>query len=132
MQYPHDTEPIVIRKSNPKPKAVKNDAQLAQAMQSGLEVESKKKGKQVETAVSKKQLEDDTGDAPMKIPTITREQGLAIQRARCDQKLTQAQLAQRINEPVKIINEYETGSGVPSNKVLSKLERTLGIKLRGL
>ena len=45
--------------------------------------------------------------------------------------LKQAQLAKLINEKSVVINEYESGTGVPSNQVLAKLERVLDVKLRG-
>jgi putative transcription factor len=41
-------------------------------------------------------------------------------------------IAQRINEPVKIINEYEGGTAIPNQKILTKLEKILGVKLRGI
>ena len=66
------------------------------------------------------------------VPTISRNQALAIQRARTEKKLTQQQLAARISEPAKVINEYEQCKGVPNNNILAKLERVLGVKLRGI
>ena len=38
---------------------------------------------------------------------------------------------QRINEKPTVINEYESGKAVPDQQVLGKIERALGIKLRG-
>lgn len=66
------------------------------------------------------------------VPTISREQALAIQRARVEKKMTQQQLATRISEPAKVINEYEQCKGIPNNAILAKLEKVLGVKLRGL
>ncbi len=40
-------------------------------------------------------------------------------------------LAQAINEKPQIVNEYESGKAVPNNQVLGKMERALGVKLRG-
>jgi putative transcription factor len=40
-------------------------------------------------------------------------------------------LAQAINEKPQIVNEYEAGKAIPNNQILGKLERTLGVKLRG-
>ena len=56
----------------------------------------------------------------------------AIMQGRLAKKLTQAQLAQQINEKPQIIQEYESGKAIPNQQVLSKLERILGVKLRGL
>ena len=37
---------------------------------------------------------------------------------------------QKVNEQASVINSYEAGKAVPSNQVLAKLERQLGVKLR--
>jgi len=83
----------------------------------------------------------------------------AIMQARMDKKLTQAQLAQVplshsltskltlnfssglalnffpllqvINEKPQIIQEYESGKAIPNQQIIGKLERALGVKLRG-
>jgi putative transcription factor len=52
-------------------------------------------------------------------------------QARLEKKLTQAQLAQQINEKPQIIQEYESGKAIPNNQIIAKLERVLGVKLRG-
>ena len=54
-----------------------------------------------------------------------------IQQARSGKKMTQAQLAQKVNVKQNVINEYESGKAVPDNALLGKLERALGVKLRG-
>lgn len=79
-------------------------------------------------------------------------------KARTDKKLTQAQLAQvlflflyhillilvvsygiheftilcqLINEKPQVIQEYEAGKAIPNQQIVLKLERVLGVKLRG-
>ncbi|CAM8882705.1 unnamed protein product [Rhodiola kirilowii] len=52
-------------------------------------------------------------------------------QGRTDKKLTQAQLAQLINEKPQIIQEYESGKAIPNQQIILKLERALGVKLRG-
>ncbi|XP_060593662.1 endothelial differentiation-related factor 1 homolog [Ruditapes philippinarum] len=37
----------------------------------------------------------------------------------------------KINEKPQVINEYESGKAIPNNIIMSKLERNLGIRLRG-
>ncbi|ONM04923.1 Multiprotein-bridging factor 1a [Zea mays] len=54
-----------------------------------------------------------------------------LMQARLDKKLTQAQLAQMINEKPQVIQEYESGKAIPNQQIISKLERALGTKLRG-
>ncbi len=55
----------------------------------------------------------------------------AIQQARQAKNLTQKDLATAINEKAGVVNEYESGKAIPSQQVLMKLERKLGVKLRG-
>ncbi|KAL1919815.1 uncharacterized protein VTP21DRAFT_1746 [Calcarisporiella thermophila] len=64
-------------------------------------------------------------------PKIDISVGRAIQKARQEKNLTQKDLAQRINEKANIINDYEMGRAIPNNQILGKLERILGVKLRG-
>lgn len=54
-----------------------------------------------------------------------------MQQARVAKEWTQADLARAINEKQQVINEYEQGKAIPNQQVLSKLERALGVKLRG-
>lgn len=53
-----------------------------------------------------------------------------IQQARLAKKLTQAQLAQLVNEKPQVINEYETGKAIPNPQILGKLSRALGVQLK--
>ena len=55
----------------------------------------------------------------------------AITQARVAKGMSQAQLAQAINEKPAVINQYESGKAIPNQQILSKLERILGVKLRG-
>jgi ribosome-binding protein aMBF1 (putative translation factor) len=45
--------------------------------------------------------------------------------------MTQKDLATKVNEKPSVINDYESGRAVPNQQVLSKIERALGVKLRG-
>jgi putative transcription factor len=53
----------------------------------------------------------------------------AIQQARMAKKMTQAKLAQAINEKPQVINQYENGSAIPNGQLIAKIERALGCKL---
>ena len=68
---------------------------------------------------------DDVG----KIPTTTLELRKQIQNARIAKKLSQAQLAQQINEKPNVIQGYESGKAIPTTQVLQKLRKVLGVKL---
>lgn len=49
-----------------------------------------------------------------------------------DKQLTQKDLAQKINEKPSVIQDYESGKAIPSAQILSKMERILSVKLRGM
>lgn len=71
-------------------------------------------------------LED---DVPKPIKIISKETSLKIQRRRQELKLTQKELALKINKNVSIIQEIENGNAKYDRNILNKLERVLNIKL---
>ncbi|KAK3697589.1 hypothetical protein RRG08_033319 [Elysia crispata] len=54
-----------------------------------------------------------------------------IQQGRQAKGLTKKELAIKINEKQQVINDYEAGKAIPNNQILAKLERALGLRLRG-
>ena len=44
-------------------------------------------------------------------------------------KMSQKELAQKLNIDSKIIQTYESGKAIPDNKLMIKLEKILNIKL---
>jgi ribosome-binding protein aMBF1 (putative translation factor) len=63
------------------------------------------------------------------LPKVTVELKTAIQQARISKKLSQKDLAQKLNLPVSVINDYEKGTAIPENSFIAKLEKTLEVKL---
>ena len=57
--------------------------------------------------------------------------GKLIQKGRQDKGMTQKELATKICEKPQIVNEYEQGKGIPNNQIMIKIEKAIGIKLRG-
>jgi ribosome-binding protein aMBF1 (putative translation factor) len=90
--------------------------------------ESAKKIGNTEQADKTKKLDNAT-DAD-KHKKISLEQSKMISKARCDLKLSQADLAKRINLKRDIINEYECGKAIIDNNILCKIERCLKINVR--
>lgn len=66
--------------------------------------------------------------APKKIDASV---GKTIAKVRTEKKMTQKDLATKINEKPNVINDYESGRAIPNQQLLGKLERALGVKLRG-
>lgn len=45
--------------------------------------------------------------------------------------MTQKDLSTRISEKPNVVADYESGRAIPNPQILGKMERVLGIKLRG-
>ncbi|UCD93109.1 MAG: TIGR00270 family protein [Methanobacteriota archaeon] len=56
--------------------------------------------------------------------------GSRIREARTKMGLSQEELGKKINEKWSVINKLETGDMRPDDKLVTKLERTLGVVLR--
>ena len=48
-----------------------------------------------------------------------------------EKQLSQKDLAQKVNEKPSVIQDYESSKAIPNPQILAKLERVLGVKLRG-
>lgn len=75
---------------------------------------------------TKQNLNSDDPDAPKKLGS---ENGKKIQTARNGLKLTQKELAQKLNIRDNVIRDYEIGAVVPDKNVLNKISRFLKIKI---
>jgi len=78
---------------------------------------------------SNNELNNDLEETNIKNPTVSLSNSLLIQNGRLAQKLSQKQLAQRLNIDSKIIQGYESGKIVPDVKLMIKIENILNIKL---
>jgi putative transcription factor len=130
-----DWEPVVVRKKAPTSSAKKDEKTVNAARRAGAELETIKKfnagsNKSASSAtdMNTKRLDDETD--VLAHEKVSGELKKNIMQARLDKKLTQAQLAQLINEKPQIVQEYESGKAIPNQQIISKLERILGVKLR--
>ncbi|CAO2187931.1 unnamed protein product, partial [Urochloa humidicola] len=131
-----DWEPVVVRKKAPTAAAKKDEKAVNAARRSGAEIETMKKynagtnkAASSGTSLNTKRLDDDTENlAHERVPSDLKKN---LMQARLDKKMTQAQLAQMINEKPQVIQEYESGKAIPNQQIIGKLERALGTKLRG-
>jgi len=127
-------ETTYIRKRAPTSGQLKTQAAVSAAQRSGASVETTKKF----AAASNKQHTIDANTAKLDRETeelahnkVGLDVGRLIQQGRQEKKLTQKELATRINEKPQVINDYEGGRAIPNQQVLAKIERIIGIKLRG-
>lgn len=73
-------------------------------------------------------IQKDTDEIEKK-DNISIDNRLIIQKARLAHKLTQKQLAQKINVDEKTIKNYENGNAVPELRLMCKLENILKVSL---
>lgn len=85
------------------------------------------KKKHVDTKLHK--IENETEN--MKVEKINKSISQEIRNNRTKMNLKQKDLANRINMPVQIIQQYENGSSQTDIKILLKLEKVLRCKLTG-
>ena len=64
----------------------------------------------------------------VEIKEVPKEIAAQIQKARNEHKLTQDQLAKKVQENVSVIKDLENGIGQYNPKVVEKIERTLNVK----
>jgi len=86
--------------------------------------------KKTEVKITPKPTKPKELDEIGKVQHTTLELRKQIQEARMAKKLSQAQLAQQINEKPNIIQAYESGKAIPNPQILQKLRRILGVKLK--
>merc|ERR1712050_23055 len=73
-----------------------------------------------------KKLDENT--ATFRHDTVSHDFKMALQQARLAKKMSQAVLAQQINEKGTVINEYESGKAIPNGAIINKLNRSLGVR----
>lgn len=78
--------------------------------------------------VNVKKLDDNPETFALK--KIDRELAEAIKNKRCELKMTQAMLGQRINEKPNVIQEVETMKAVYNHVIINKILKALGLTLK--
>jgi len=127
-----DWTEVVLRKKTPKPS--NPNTAISQAKREGMQVETIKKynagtNKKSVSAVPARKLDEDSEE--LSLPKVDRSVSQAIIRARAALNLKQQDLAVKISENVRIVNDYEAGRAIPSQPILAKMEKVLKVKLRG-
>jgi ribosome-binding protein aMBF1 (putative translation factor) len=108
----------------------KDEKSVRQAQQHGYKVETQVKQQGTNTLVSIKKLEDNPEAFQHK--KIDKELADAIKNKRIELKLTQAMLAQRINEKPNVIQEVEIMKAVYNHMIINKILKALGLTLKNI
>ncbi|CCX07060.1 multi protein bridging factor 1-domain-containing protein [Pyronema domesticum] len=135
-----DDKTVIGRNVRPggaaRPTVARTQAEINAARRSGAIVATDKKyatGNQVQSTDGQRLTKIDRENEVAPPKTIDKEVGKAMSKARGEKTppMTQKDLATKVNEKPSVINDYESGRAVPNQQVLAKLERALGVKLRG-
>jgi len=81
------------------------------------------------TSLNTAKLDAETEE--LKHKTMDLSVGKLIAQGRQAKEMSQKDLATKICEKPQVVTEYEQGKGIPNQQILAKMERALGIKLRG-
>lgn len=124
----------VLQKRHAKASDLKSKQAINNAMKNGIPIETTKKfnaatNKHAPTNLNAVKLENETEE--FHHTRVGMDVSKLIQSQRQKLGLTQKDLATKICEKPQIVNEYESGKALPNQQILSKMERVLGIKLRG-
>lgn len=127
----------MLHKPKMKAQDLRDPKAVNQALRTGAQIQTvkkfdaglNKKATAAAAAVNVRKLDEAAEPAALeKVPVDVRQ---AIQKARIEKKMSQADLAKKINERTQVVAEYENGKAVPNQLVLGKMEKVLGVKLRG-
>ncbi|KAM6975581.1 endothelial differentiation-related factor 1 homolog [Tautogolabrus adspersus] len=124
----------VLRKKGPTASQSKSKQAITTAQRRGEDVETTKKwsaGQNKQHIVSKNTSKLDRETEELHHERVPLEVGKVIQLGRQEKGLTQKDLATKVNEKPQVIADYECGRAIPNNQVMSKIERAIGLKLRG-
>lgn len=81
------------------------------------------------SGMNQKKLADDTENFKHKHTSL--DFRIHLQQARQAKGWSQKDLAQQIQERDTTIKDYESGKAIPNGQLISKMERSLGVHLRG-
>ncbi|KAJ8286814.1 hypothetical protein GJAV_G00043570 [Gymnothorax javanicus] len=124
----------VLRKKGPSAAQAKSKQAVTAAQRRGEDVETTKKwsaGQNKQHVVTRNTAKLDEETEELHHDKVSLEVGRVIQQGRQNKSLTQKDLATKVNEKPQVIADYESGRAIPNNQVMGKIERAIGLKLRG-
>ncbi|XP_021933028.1 endothelial differentiation-related factor 1 homolog isoform X3 [Zootermopsis nevadensis] len=124
----------ILRKKPPKASAMKSEQAINAARRQGVAVDTQSKwgaatNKQHVTTKNTAKLDRETEE--LKHDKVPLDLGRLIQQGRQARGWSQKELATKVNEKPQVINDYEAGRGIPNQVVIGKIEKAIGVKLRG-
>ncbi|XP_071821009.1 endothelial differentiation-related factor 1-like [Apostichopus japonicus] len=129
-----DWDTVTYLRKTVRPKDAKKTQALNAARRKGEELDTSMKfnaGSNKQHSTSKDTAKLDRETEELHHNRITIDVGKLIQQGRQDKGMTQKDLATKINEKPQVINDYEGGRAIPNNQIMTKIEKAIGMKLRG-
>eukprot|EP00758_Cryptobia_borreli_P005098 Tbor_TRINITY_DN4734_c0_g1::TRINITY_DN4734_c0_g1_i1::g.17174::m.17174/K03627/MBF1; putative transcription factor len=112
------------------------EAERNRLLQQGAQVDIKKKehlhlNANTQGLGSRAKLIDEDNET-FTIKKVDHKMSVLIQKERQAKNMTQADFAKAINEKTSVVTEYESGKAVPVENIILKMEKALGVHLRGV
>ena len=107
-------------------KTVTTQQKVSKAQRDGVKYDVVQKG-----TTNKKSHVENVGkllNEDIELKEVPKEIATQIQRARNEKKLTQDQLAKKVQENLSVIKDLESGTGAYNPKVVEKIEKALNVK----
>eukprot|EP01090_Pellita_catalonica_P018757 TRINITY_DN615_c0_g3_i2.p1 TRINITY_DN615_c0_g3~~TRINITY_DN615_c0_g3_i2.p1 ORF type:complete len:143 (+),score=31.75 TRINITY_DN615_c0_g3_i2:87-515(+) len=125
----NDWEPVVLNSRGRKKKAHPGAANTVTQKKYGAGSNRQKGGSDARKFESSATIDEEGESLALNI--VSHAQAQAIQAGRAEKGWKQVDLARAINVNVSVIRDYENGKAVPNQQLLGKMERQLGVRLRG-
>lgn len=124
---------VTVLKKKPPPITNKKVA-INKAIQQGEQVDLTKKfnagaNKHYVTSLNTAKLDSET--EKLSHNKVGLDTGRAIQAARAAKGWNRQEFATKICERLQVVNEFESGAAIMNNQILAKMEKALGVRVRG-
>lgn len=129
-----DWETVTFLRKKPQKSALKSEQAINRARREGAAIDTQQKwggGQNKQHVTTKNTAKLDRETEQLKHDKVSLDLGKLIQQGRQAKGWSQKDLATRCNEKPQVINDYEAGRGIPNQAVIGKIEKALGVKLRG-
>lgn len=122
-----DWNPVVIHKKPPSSAELRDPKVLAEAIRSGRNVHTEHRPRHDGGKAARVEKKAEAGEGDFRHAHVPTEIRSRIVRHRTAKHMTQAQLAQAVNLPQRVVQEYENGKAIPDAATLNRLARALGV-----
>ena len=120
----HGNQPQTTQKKTTKAPTTQQKVNLAQRAGVKYDVVQKSTTNKKSQVSNVGKLLDEEAD----FKTVPKEIATQVQQARTEKKITQEDLAKKVQENVRVIKDLESATGVYDPKVVVKIEKALNVK----